>query len=149
MPHNKVEAVDALEALVKWDGDVTLAAADLATSPNMVMAAIVGNETSHDLMAKYLRAYTMAKTFGLINDLTEAVSEAIEEMPAKDAAKTLTSLIDGMARLTDRAQTAAPDPFAAVMRSLPPKVREAMAVIVQQHAAPDEVLETETDADVA
>lgn len=149
MPHNPVNAIDALEALVKYDGDVILAASDLDTSPNMVMAALVGNDQSHDLLARYLRAYTMAKTFGIINQLVEVVSESMSDMSPKDAAATLTKLIEGMAKLTQVAPAPPSDPYALLMRLLPAPQREAMQALAAQAGTPDEIIQQATHTGIS
>lgn len=136
-PHKHLDAVAALDALVAADGNLVLASHELKASPQSILASVVGDANGHDLLARYLRAYTMSKTFGLVAVLNDELHAAIleGELPAKELAKTLVSLVQGMANLTDTAAPPNIDPFTALMKVLPAEEREALKALVP-HLAP-------------
>jgi hypothetical protein len=129
-PHKPVDTITALETVAMFDGDLVMAAADLDTSPQMILAAIVGNESGQSLLASYLRAYAMLKTFGVLNVLQEHVVDNLDQLPIKDAARTLTGIIQGMSSLTESSQAPAMNPYDALMKLLPPEERDALRTLV-------------------
>lgn len=133
-PHRKVDAVEALDVLVSCDGSLTSAAIRLRASPQSILASVVGDENGHALLSRYLRAFTMLNTFELVGALNTAVVQALQddEIPPKDAAKTLVSLVQGMASLTDTGKPTDIDPFTALMKVLPAEEREALKVLAQK-----------------
>lgn len=131
-PHKHLDAVAALDALVAADGDLVHASHALKASPQSILASVVGDANGHDLLARYLRAYTMSKTFGLVSVLNDSLRDAINEgeLAPREVAKTLVSLVQGMASLTDTAAPANIDPFTALMKVLPQAEREALRALV-------------------
>lgn len=132
-PHRRVEPVEALDALATCDGNIVEASRRLEASPQSILAAITGDEDGYNLQSRYLRAFTMTKTFELVARLNSAVLEAIDEgdLKPQDAARTLVGLVQSMASLTDAGQSANNvDPYAALMRILPAEEREALKALV-------------------
>lgn len=130
LPKRPVDTIAALESVAACDGDLLMAAADLDTSPQMILAAIVGNNSGQSLLAAYLRAYAMLKTFGVLNLLQEHVATNLGALAPKDAARTLVGIIQGMASLTDTGAAPPMNPYDALMKILPAEDREALRMLV-------------------
>lgn len=132
-PHRRVEPAEALDALATSDGNIIEASRRLQASPQSILAAVTSDEDGYNLQSRYLRAFTMTKTFELVARLNKAVIDAIdsEDLKPQDAARTLVGLVQSMANLTDAGQSAGNlDPYAALMRLLPPEDREALKALV-------------------
>lgn len=133
-PHRKVDAVEALDALVATDGNLVMTSQRLKASPQSILAAVVQDDNGHALLSRYLRAFTMTKTFELVAALHGKVISHLneDELAPRDVAKLMLGLVQGMSSLTESPSSGSIDPFAALMKVLPAEEREALKVLVDR-----------------
>lgn len=132
----RLSSVRALELLIASEGDLHLAAElgklPKETGPQLLVAAIVGDENNHDTMARYVRAFTTMKLFSMMNTLQEAVVDAISEEKLKpsDLVRAFANVVEVLNGLTDsKTSTQNINVFETVSKSLPADVREALRIV--------------------
>lgn len=148
-PHRKVDAVEALDALVATDGNLVMTSQRLKASPQSILAAVVQDDNGHALLSRYLRAFTMTKTFELVATLHGNLMTAIneDELEPKDVAKLMLGLVQSMSSLTESPAAGNMDPFTALMKVLPAEEREALKVLVDRtNTAPAKLTVTAAEA---
>lgn len=131
---SSIASQQALIALIQADGDLTAAASRLHTIPANVVAAIVGDASNHDLLAKYLRAFSNIKLFGLINNMQNELAQNLDKLKPGDLARTYSALLIAFQAMTQKDAEHAPtenNTFDKMVRHFPPHVREALTILVR------------------
>jgi hypothetical protein len=124
----------AIELLIAAEGNLKLAAelGGCPSHPELIINAIVHDENNHDMLARYVRAFTIMKTFSMMTELQEHVLNAVSEERVKpsDLVKLYGNAIDMLATLTDsKTSTQNVNVFEQISKTLPPDVRQALSVI--------------------
>ena len=107
-PPVPLDSIRAIKALVAAEGNARLAAMAIGATDSAIIAAIVTDDTSQEVISRYIRTYTMLKNFELINTCAAELHDQIDsnKVDAKELTRLMGSLIDTMSRLTDVRQTA-------------------------------------------
>lgn len=127
-----IASKSALQAIVAAQGDLNVAAELLHTSPHALVAALVLDENNYDQLTKYLRMFSLIKTFTLLDSLQTSVTEELTQgnLRGKDVTKAFTDTVLIVERLTnDHTTTSNINVFETAMKSLPPHVQTALQVL--------------------
>lgn len=129
-----VRAMRALELLIAAEGNLKLAAelGGCKDHPELIINAIVHDENNHDMLSRYVRAFTIMKTFSLMTELQDHVLNAVAEEKVKphDLIKLFGDSIELLSRLTDsKTSTQNINVFETINKTLPPDVREALTLL--------------------
>ena len=152
-----LDSIRAIKALVASEGNVKLAALGLHAKEAAIIAAIVTDDTSQEVISRYLRTYTTLKAFELINKCASELSDQVDagEVEAKDLTRLMGGLIDTMSRLTDVRQATLNGGSerlgSEVLSMLPAHVRGAVVRVMDQRNDTDTVVDDAgagVDADV-
>src|SRR5262245_16135048 len=116
----------ALQAIVAAQGNIEVAAEILHTSPSALIAAIVVDENNYDTLQKYLRTFSLIRSFTLLDSLHTALTSELAEgsLRGREIAKAYTDTAALVDRLTDNHTTTTNvNVFETVMKTLPPRVQ--------------------------
>lgn len=139
-PKKRLDSLDAIKALVACEGNSGMAARMLGTDEPTLLAAIIVDGTSHEILSRYVRAYTTMQAFGMIGKLTAALTDSIDDghISAKDMAKLMTGMMEHLGKLTDVRNTSlnpagsdAGGTATAILDMLPEHIKQAVHEVIQ------------------
>ena len=120
----------AIDSLIQANGDAHLAAEHLHVSKQELIAAITQDQLDNETLQRQLRTLTLLGAYELFDQTKLVYLAQIIDMPPKELAKTLTTLIGMLTALTtNQTPTANINVTEIVLRMLPPEARQALEVL--------------------
>ena len=120
----------AIDTLIQANGDAHLAAERLHVSKQELIAAITQDTLANETLQRQLRTLTLLGAYELFDQTKLVYLANLVDMPPKELAKTLTTLIGLLTALTQQNTTTANiNVTEVVLRMLPPEARQALEVL--------------------
>lgn len=120
----------AIDSLIRNNGDAHLAAELLHVTKQELIAAITQDQLANETLQRQLRTLTLLGAYELFDQTKLVYLATLVDMPPKELAKTLTTLIGLLTALTTSTTTNANINITeVVLRMLPPEARQALEVL--------------------
>lgn len=137
LPDTPVSSLAAMQAIVKADGNLDLAAIRLHTKKANILAAIVTDPANHDTLARYFRAHQVLRMFTMIEEVSATLMPQLDALKPADLARTLTGLLDTFAKFTEHSAQpqAQGNPIENTLKLFPPHVQQAIRALAANNDA--------------
>lgn len=129
-----VTSSEAMQAIVRADGNLDLAAVRLNSKKANVLAAIVTDPNNHDTLGRYFRAHQTIRAFELIGTISDYLEPKLEELSARDLAKTYIAMLEVMNKFTEppaNSNNNQGNHMENMLKMLPPHVQDAIRNLAQ------------------
>src|SRR3972149_10505675 len=124
---------DCIDAIVKAQGNLNLAAERLHISPSTLTLIISQDPQGYESLQRQLRILTLLSSSMMLHVAQIALQTSIADLTPFEASKTYLSLLDSIQTFTDphtQTQNSNVNITEVVMRMLPPSARQALLDLV-------------------